>query len=102
MSIADLLNPSDPMFAWSHHLQHQGLFWKAGPPHTPATVFTEFTDANPAEMWQVDHQQAHDEMANVFNVQPSLRMVDEPIGSPIWTFWNWTEHLALSQAASVS
>lgn len=56
-----------------------------------------------AELWSFDHQQAHDDAANWFDVKPSLQLVDTPAqaaGPFQWfLFSNSQEHNALSLAA---
>jgi hypothetical protein len=56
-----------------------------------------------SEMWSLNHQQAHDDAANYYSVQPSLQLVDTPsqdTGPWQWfLFTNSQEHNALSLAA---
>ena len=51
------------------------------------------------DLWSLDHQQAHDDAADYFGVQPSLPLPDETTGDPRWTFVNDQEHQALATAA---
>ena len=56
-----------------------------------------------SDMWSMNHQQAHDDAANWFDVQPSLQLIDTPAqatGPFQWfLFSNSQEHNALSLAA---
>lgn len=56
-----------------------------------------------SELWSMNHQQAHDDAARYFNVQPSLTLIDTPAqdaGPFQWfLFTNSQEHNALSLAA---
>jgi hypothetical protein len=58
---------------------------------------------NGASAWDMNHQQAHDDAANWFNVQPSLPLIDSTAqnnGPFQWfLFTNSQEHNALSLAA---
>jgi len=58
---------------------------------------------NGASLWDMNHQQAHDDAANFFGVQPSLTLIDSPTqraGPFQWfLFTNSQEHNALNQAA---
>ena len=56
-----------------------------------------------ADMWSMNHQQAHDDASNWFNVKPSIQLVDSTNLTPgpmAWfLFINSQEHNALSLAA---
>lgn len=56
-----------------------------------------------ADMWSLNHQQAHDDAARWFGVQPSLQLIDSTTQSqgPFqwFLFTNSQEHNALSLAA---
>jgi hypothetical protein len=61
---------------------------------------------NGASLWDMNHQQSHDDAANWFGVQPSLTLIDSTTQSngPFqwFLFTNSQEHNALNQAAMVS
>lgn len=56
-----------------------------------------------ADMWSLNHQQAHDDASNWFDVKPSLTLIDTPTQQPgpfqWFLFTNQAEHVALNQAA---
>ena len=58
---------------------------------------------NGASLWDMNHQQAHDDAASAFNVQPSLTLIDSTsqLAGPFqwFLFTNSQEHNALNQAA---
>jgi len=64
------------------------------------------TAMNGASLWDMNHQQAHDDAANWFGVQPSLTLIDSTTqqnGPFQWfLFTNSQEHNALNQAALLS
>lgn len=110
MSIVSLLTfPDDPrgqaMFAFDHANEHDKLTAAMSTPSVfnlanylldPAGTLTG------AGNWAQDHQQAHDDAALWFNVQPSLPLVDTTASAgslQTWLFTNLTEHDQLSGAA---
>jgi hypothetical protein len=98
-------------FAFDHANEHQKLVAQMGSP-TPYNLINYLLDPMPpdsmggASLWDMNHQQAHDDAANWFNVQPSLALIDTPTqaaGPFQWfLFTNSQEHNALSQAALLS
>lgn len=114
MSIVSLLHyPSDERgqaaWAFDHQQEHVKLTAQMGSP-TPFNLINYLLDPmppdaldNPATLWSMNHQQAHDDAANYFNVQPSLTLVDTPTQrqAPFqwYLFTNSREHNALNQAA---
>jgi hypothetical protein len=110
VSIVSLLTfPDDPraqaMFAFDHANEHNKLTFDMADPSLfnianylldPAGTLTG------AGNWALDHQQAHDDAALWFNVQPSLPLVDTQASAgslQTWLFTNSTEHDQLSGAA---
>jgi hypothetical protein len=115
MSIVSLLHyPDNPRaqaaFVFDHQQEHQKLVAQMGN-STPFNLLNYLLDPMPPDAWQtggatlwdMNHQQAHDDAANWFNVQPSLGLVDNPTqqqGPFQWfLFTNSQEHNALSLAA---
>ena len=116
MSVVSLLHYPDnargqAAFAFDHANEHQKLVAQMGNP-TPYNLINYLLDPMPpdsmggASLWDMNHQQAHDDAANWFNVQPSLALIDTPTqaaGPFQWfLFTNSQEHNALSQAALLS
>jgi len=116
MSVVSLLHYPDnargqAAFAFDHANEHQKLVAQMGSP-TPYNLINYLLDPMPpdsmggASLWDMNHQQAHDDAANWFNVQPSLALIDTPTqaaGPFQWfLFTNSQEHNALSQAALLS
>jgi hypothetical protein len=116
MSIVSLMHYPDnargqAAFAFDHANEHQKLVAQMGSP-TPYNLINYLLDPMPpdsmggASLWDMNHQQAHDDAANWFNVQPSLALIDTPTqaaGPFQWfLFTNSQEHNALSQAALLS
>lgn len=64
------------------------------------------TALNGTDNWDMNHQQAHDDAARWFSVQPSLPLVDtdqrNASAFSMWQFFNQTEHAALTRAAFAS
>jgi hypothetical protein len=118
VSIVSLMHyPDNPRaqaaFAFDHQQEHQKLVAQMGAGSTPFTLINYRLDPMPPETWQsgatlwdMNHQQAHDDAAAFFNVQPSLDLVDTPTqqaGPFQWfLFINSQEHNALNQAAIIS
>jgi hypothetical protein len=113
MSVVTLLHYPDTergqaAFAFDHAQEHVKLVAQMGNP-APFTLINYLLDPMPpgamggASLWDMNHQQAHDDAANWFNVQPSLGLVDNPTqqqGPFRWfLFTNSQEHNALSLAA---
>lgn len=92
--------PSDPRaqanFAFDHAQAHAALAYAMG---SSNVLLDPMINAIGPMNWGLNHQIAHDYASNFFQVKPSFDMADETTGSPIWTFWNWQEHDALSGAA---
>ena len=116
MSVVTLMHYPDnargqAAFAFDHANEHQKLVAQMGNP-TPYNLINYLLDPMPpdsmggASLWDMNHQQAHDDAANWFNVQPSLALIDTPTqaaGPFQWfLFTNSQEHNALSQAALLS
>jgi hypothetical protein len=118
MSIATLLTfptTERSMAAWAfdHQQEHQKLVAQMGEGATGFTLINYLLDPIPPDtwtsstsLWDMNHQQAHDDAANWFGVQPSLTLIDSPTqqsGPLQWfLFINSQEHNALNQAAIVS
>lgn len=113
MSIVTLMHyPDDERgqaaFVFDHAQEHQKLVAQMGSP-TPFNLVAYLLDPMPPgsmggnSLWDMNHQQAHDDAANYFNVQPSLTLVDTPTQRPgpfqWFLFTNSQEHNALNQAA---
>lgn len=113
MSIVSLLHyPDDERgqaaFAFDHAQEHVRLVAQMGSP-TPFNLINYLLDPVPADamtgstLWDQNHQQAHDDAATYFAVQPSLTLVDSPNQRPgpfAWfLFVNAQEHSALNGAA---
>ena len=114
MSIVSLLHyPDDERgqaaFMFDHAQEHKKLVAQMGSP-SPYNLINYLLDPMPpdaltasASLWDMNHQQAHDDAANYFNVQPSLTLVDTPTQrqAPFqwFLFTNSQEHNALNQAA---
>lgn len=90
------------MFAFVHATEHETLSAQMA---SPTTFNLQRYLLNPAQptggagSWDTVHQAAHDDGAAWYDVQPSLPMTDQQVGSPWWTFVNSSEHVALSGAA---
>jgi hypothetical protein len=113
MSIVSLMHyPDDERgraaYAFDHQQEHVKLVVAMGNP-TPYNLINYLLDPMPpgaltdnATLWDMNHQQAHDDAAQFFNVQPSLALIDSPTqqaGPFQWfLFTNSQEHNALSQA----
>lgn len=95
-------------FAFDHAQEHKKLVAQMGAP-TSFNLINYLLDPMPpdgiggASLWDMNHQQAHDDAASFFGVQPSLTLVDSPTQQPgpfAWfLFTNSQEHNALNQAA---
>jgi hypothetical protein len=117
VSIVSLLHyPDDARgqaaFVFDHAQEHKKLVAQMGNP-TPFTLINYLLDPMPpdalqtsASLWDMNHQQAHDDAAGYFNVQPSLALIDSPTQRPgpfqWFLFTNSQEHSALTQAALLS
>ena len=102
--------PSDPRgqatFAFDHANEHSILSMQMASPSTYNLQRYLLDPAMPgaagAGQWDMVHQQAHDDAAAWYSVQPSLPLVDtqQSEGSQQqWLFVNSQEHIALSGAA---
>lgn len=111
LSIVTLLTYPDTergqaAFSFDHAHEHQKLVQEM---NTTAFNLAGYLldpvigDMGGADMWSMNHQQAHDDAANWFGVQPSLTLIDTPTqdaGPFQWfLFTNSQEHNALSLAA---
>ena len=95
-------------FVFDHQQEHVKLVAQMGNPN-PFTLINYLLDPMPpgamdgASLWDMNHQQAHDDAAHFFNVQPSLTLIDSPTQRPgpfqWFLFTNSQEHNALNQAA---
>ena len=116
MSVVTLLHYPDTergqaAFAFDHAQEHVKLVAQMGNP-APFTLINYLLDPMPpgamggASLWDMNHQQAHDDAANTFGVQPSLTLIDSPTQRPgpfqWFLFTNSQEHVALNQAALLS
>ena len=115
MSVVTLLHYPDTergqaAFAFDHAQEHVKLVAQMGNP-APFTLINYLLDPMPpgamggASLWDMNHQQAHDDAANTFGVQPSLTLIDSPTQRPgpfqWFLFTNSQEHVALNQAAII-
>jgi hypothetical protein len=113
MSVVSLMHYPDTergraAFVFDHQQEHVKLVAQMGNP-TPFTLINYLLDPMPpgamdgASLWDMNHQQAHDDAAHFFNVQPSLTLIDSPTQRPgpfqWFLFTNSQEHNALNQAA---
>lgn len=114
MSIVSLLHyPPDERgqaaYVFDHAQEHKKLVAQMGSPAS-FNLINYLLDPMPPDalqgatsLWDMNHQQAHDDAANFFGVQPSLTLVDTPTQQPgpfAWfLFVNSQEHSALNQAA---
>lgn len=109
MSLATLLvYPSDPRvqawFSFAHQMAHNSLVEAMSAP-IPFNLANYLIDPTPPETgggdsWMFAHQQAHDDAASHYGVQPSLNLLEQsPDSSPWWVFANFSEHMSLSRAA---
>lgn len=98
-------------FAFDHAQEHRKLTIQMGSPSSYNLVNYLLDPVPPDAMtgstlWDMNHQQSHDDAANWFNVQPSLTLVDSPgqLPGPFqwFLFTNSQEHNALNQAALAS
>lgn len=116
MSIVSLLHyPPDARgqaaFVFDHANEHKKLVAQMGSPSS-FNLINYLLDPMPpdgmtgATLWDQNHNQAHDDAANYFGVQPSLPLVDSPNQRPdafqVYLFINAQEHSALSGAALLS
>ena len=116
MSVVTLMHYPDSergqaAFVFDHAQEHVKLVAQMGNP-TPFTLINYLLDPMPpgamggASLWDMNHQQAHDDAANFFGVQPSLTLIDSPTQRPgpfqWFLFTNSQEHVALNQAALLS
>jgi hypothetical protein len=99
-------------FAFDHANEHTKLVAQMGAGASSFSLINYLLDPMPpdsmggASLWDMNHQQAHDDAANYFDVQPSLTLIDSPTQVPASFQWflfaNSQEHNALSQAALLS
>jgi hypothetical protein len=98
-------------WAFDHQQEHQKLVAQMRDP-SAGNLINYLLDPMPpdamngASLWDMNHQQAHDDAARFFNVHPSLTLIDSSTqdqGPFQWfLFINSQEHNALNQAAIVS
>jgi hypothetical protein len=98
-------------WAFDHQQEHQKLVAQMSNP-SQFNLINYLLDPMPgdamngASLWDMNHQQAHDDAARFFNVQPSLTLIDsttQQAGPFQWfLFINSQEHNALNQAAIIS
>jgi hypothetical protein len=98
-------------FAFDHAQEHVKLTAQMGEP-SAYNLINYLLDPMPpgsmggASLWDMNHQQSHDDAANFFGVQPSLTLIDSPTQRPgpfqWFLFTNSQEHVALNQAALLS
>jgi hypothetical protein len=96
-------------FAFDHAQEHKKLVAQMGAGASSFTLIDYLLDPMPpdsmggASLWDMNHQQAHDDAGNYFGVQPSLTLIDSPTqqAAPFawFLFTNSQEHSALNQAA---
>jgi len=114
MSIVSLMHyPDDERgraaYAFDHQQEHVKLVVAMGNP-TPYNLINYLLDPMPpgaltdnATLWDMNHQQSHDDAANYFGVQPSLPLIDSPTQQAgpfqMFLFTNNQEHVALAGAA---
>jgi hypothetical protein len=105
--------PDDPraqaMWSFDHANEHAKLIAAMGSSASNYNLARYLLDPMPldamngASNWDLVHQQAHDDAAGFFNVQPSLPLIDsstEVHGQfQTWLFINSQEHDALNLAA---
>jgi hypothetical protein len=116
MSIISLLHyPDDERgraaYAFDHANEHVKLTAQMADPSS-YNLIRYLLDPMPpdgmtgATLWSMAHQQAHDDAANYFAVQPSLPLIDAPPEQAgpfqVFLFTNATEHAALAGAALAS
>jgi hypothetical protein len=112
MSIVSLMHfPDNPRaqaaWAFDHQQEHQKLTAQMQP--SAGNLINYLLDPMPddamngASLWDMNHQQAHDDAANWFGVKPSLTLIDSTTQSngPFqwFLFINSQEHNALNLAA---
>ena len=108
MSMADLMRIEDPMFSFSHQIEHNNLVNAMTTPNVynlanyllDPMLGQEIGAGN----WNTNHSIAHQDAADWYNVQPNLilnsvNLTQETRQRSWWQFTNYSEHLALSQAA---
>ena len=116
MSVVTLLNYPDSeraqaAFVFDHAQEHVKLTAQMGSPSS-YNLINYLLDPMPpgsmggASLWDLNHNQAHDDAANYFGVQPSLPLIDSPSQLPAPFAWflfvNAQEHSALNGAALLS
>lgn len=112
MTASLLVYPADPraqaMWAFDHANAHAVLSAKMNTPSIFNLVRYLLdpippTALNGTDNWDMNHQQAHDDAANWYSVQPSLQLTDtdqrDPGAFSWWQFTNLQEHNALSVKA---
>jgi hypothetical protein len=117
MSVVTLMHYPDTergqaAFAFDHSQEHVKLVAQMGGGGSQFNLVNYLLDPMPpdsmggASLWDMNHQQAHDDAANFFGVQPSLTLIDSPTQRPgpfqWFLFTNSQEHVALNQAALLS
>ena len=116
MSVVTLMHYPDTergraAFAFDHANEHTKLVAQMGSEASQFSLINYLLDPMPpdsmggASLWDMNHQQAHDDAANFFGVQPSLTLIDSPTqradAFQWFLFTNSQEHNALNQAALV-
>jgi hypothetical protein len=115
MSLASLLNPDEPAFAWEHQMAHRTNLGVMSP-LTRFSVIPYWLDplANteqPASAWHLDHQQAHNDSAlhlpsaylgTAVGIELHANLVDYDLSNPEqrqwWAFQNQLEHFVGNNA----
>jgi hypothetical protein len=110
MSIATLLHPNDPSFAFDHDQMHRNMYRSI-----PASVgfsgvpyqLDPLTDVSaPAGWWNSNHATAHRDFASAFPAITwpsfvSIADIDLSTGPTTWwAFANWQAHNLANQALS--
>lgn len=123
MPLAILLNPADPLFSFEHAMQHREYF-AIMKPLSQFSIVPYFIDPaplpttlgqlpTPADMWNLDHQRAHDDFDAAlpdhwtsqgvgFGILASQNLVDSDLNTPEgrtwWTFVNHQDHYIANSA----
>jgi hypothetical protein len=109
MAQSTLLNSSDPWFAFEHSMAHRAALGIMAPldrfSAIPYFVEPDLGDNQPASMWNLDHQQAHNDAlqnlpsaygATAIGLAIGQNLVDSNLDDPeqrTWfTFQNFMEH----------
>lgn len=100
MSVATLLNPQDPWFAFDHDQMHRRMIGAQGSPGVfKTTILDPLSDPNvPAGFWNGDHSVAHANFASAFSAvywPSTVHIVDISLTqetSPWWELSNKSLH----------